>query len=187
MTDSICGATKRDGSEGPCGLPAGWGTDHVGEGRCKLHGGNAGAPSGNQNAAKHGLNADLHHYYQNLDPVERDFIEETASAIEDRIRKNRDTDSVDYMDRVLTREVAIQLHISSKASTYIGKESGLLQEVPSGGSTKEEPAPLLEEVRRFDDAIFQNLKKLGVLDDPQSTRAEVLDSWRGFIGNSPDS
>lgn len=32
-----CGATKRSGSE--CGRPAGWGTDHVGRGRCKLHGG----------------------------------------------------------------------------------------------------------------------------------------------------
>lgn len=27
-----------------CQQPAGWGTNHVGQGRCKLHGGNAGAP-----------------------------------------------------------------------------------------------------------------------------------------------
>lgn len=32
-----CGATKRDGS--PCRHGAGWGTDHAGIGRCKLHGG----------------------------------------------------------------------------------------------------------------------------------------------------
>jgi hypothetical protein len=32
-----CGA-KTD--HGPCGLPAGWGTNHVGSGACKLHGGN---------------------------------------------------------------------------------------------------------------------------------------------------
>jgi hypothetical protein len=49
MTDEAdtCGATTRDG--GSCELRAGWGTDHVGEGRCKLHGGNAGRPP------KHGL------------------------------------------------------------------------------------------------------------------------------------
>jgi hypothetical protein len=34
----ICGARKRQG-EGTCRRPAGWGTDHVGVGRCKLHGG----------------------------------------------------------------------------------------------------------------------------------------------------
>ena len=34
----FCGARKRQG-EGYCRRPAGWGTDHVGMGRCKLHGG----------------------------------------------------------------------------------------------------------------------------------------------------
>lgn len=38
----ICGAETRDGGE--CQRPAGWGTDHVGEGRCKQHGG--ASPSG---------------------------------------------------------------------------------------------------------------------------------------------
>jgi hypothetical protein len=32
-----CGARTRSG--GTCGRPAGWGTDHVGYGACKLHGG----------------------------------------------------------------------------------------------------------------------------------------------------
>jgi hypothetical protein len=32
-----CGAKTRSGS--PCQKGAGWGTDHAGEGRCKLHGG----------------------------------------------------------------------------------------------------------------------------------------------------
>lgn len=34
-----CGGTKRQGDGGPCTRPAGWGTDHAGFGRCKLHGG----------------------------------------------------------------------------------------------------------------------------------------------------
>ena len=33
-----CGAKKRQG-DGCCRRPAGWGTDHPGAGRCKLHGG----------------------------------------------------------------------------------------------------------------------------------------------------
>lgn len=40
----------RCGRADGCGQPAGWGTDHVGYGACKLHGGNAGAPEGNNNA-----------------------------------------------------------------------------------------------------------------------------------------
>lgn len=46
----ICGAKTRDGS--PCARPAGWGTDSD-SGRCKQHGGLAGAPENNTNAAKH--------------------------------------------------------------------------------------------------------------------------------------
>ena len=48
-----CGAKNRKGT--PCRLRAGWGTNHVGYGRCKLHGGlSPGAPKGNKNALKHG-------------------------------------------------------------------------------------------------------------------------------------
>lgn len=56
MTET-CGRSKRDGSGEDCSLPAGWGTDHVGEGACKLHGGNT--PTGSDNPAfKHGLFSD---------------------------------------------------------------------------------------------------------------------------------
>ena len=53
-----CGAKTRAGT--PCRRPAGWGTDHVGEGRCKLHGGKSTGPPPekmrkNSNARKHGL------------------------------------------------------------------------------------------------------------------------------------
>ena len=41
ITDrQLCGAKKRQG-DGNCRRPAGWGTDHAGRGRCKLHGGKA--------------------------------------------------------------------------------------------------------------------------------------------------
>lgn len=42
-----CGANGRSGR--PCARPAGWGTDHVGVGRCKLHGGST--PSHQRSAA----------------------------------------------------------------------------------------------------------------------------------------
>lgn len=47
----ICGAKTRNGE--PCKRPAGWGTSHTGEGRCKQHGGKdrdkGGAPEGEAN------------------------------------------------------------------------------------------------------------------------------------------
>ncbi len=52
---NICGAKAKSTGE-PCEKPAGWGTDHQGEGKCKYHGGaSKGAPKGNKNAVKHGI------------------------------------------------------------------------------------------------------------------------------------
>lgn len=45
-----CGAKNRN--NGLCNHPAGWGTDHLGTGRCKYHGGKT--PKGQKNALKHG-------------------------------------------------------------------------------------------------------------------------------------
>lgn len=54
MTET-CGATTRQAdSAESCQLPAGWGTDHVGEGRCKLHGGAANNRGENNGNYKHG-------------------------------------------------------------------------------------------------------------------------------------
>lgn len=170
---------------GYCSLPAGWGVVEGGEvgRRCKLHGGvpSGGAPANNQNATKHGLDADPHHYYQSLSPEEQQFIEQLATTIENRVQKN--TGRVDHTDRILSRQVAIQLHISSKASNYVGNESGLVQDVQGRG----EAAPLLEEVRKYDDSIFQSLKKLGILDDAESAKADSVENWRQFIEGGSNS
>ena len=54
-----CGAKTRAGT--PCQQKAGWGTEHVGSGKCKLHGGKTtGAPIGNRNAFKHGMRSRGH-------------------------------------------------------------------------------------------------------------------------------
>ena len=53
MTDhpvgELCGSKKKQGT-GTCTKPAGWGTDHVGFGNCKLHGG--ASPNGVKHAEK---------------------------------------------------------------------------------------------------------------------------------------
>ena len=55
----ICGAKTRKGT--PCQRPSGWGTNHPGSGKCKLHGGKSTGPKDktklkeNKNAEKHGF------------------------------------------------------------------------------------------------------------------------------------
>lgn len=71
---NICGARKRGGDKKgePCQRPAGWGTDHPGTGRCKLHGGSLkGAPRGNKYALKTGVEETI--WYNVLSEEEREF------------------------------------------------------------------------------------------------------------------
>lgn len=83
MTENVCGATKRDGSGEKCQLPAGWGTDHTGEGKCKLHGGaSSGAPEGNDNAVTVGAWAE--DFYEGfLTQAEQERVEKSAELLGD--------------------------------------------------------------------------------------------------------
>jgi len=66
--DYYCNARKSDDGAfaGYCGARAGKGTDHVGEGRCSNHGGNAGAPEDNTNAVTHALYVETNRFYQEV-------------------------------------------------------------------------------------------------------------------------
>jgi hypothetical protein len=69
-----CNGERTDG--GSCELPAGWGTDHVGEGKCKLHGGVS--PTGRDHPNfKHGLFSD---YLDEQDREAIDALEEHGDA-----------------------------------------------------------------------------------------------------------
>ena len=67
----------RCGRADDCGLPAGWGTDHTGEGACKHHGGaSSGAPEGNSNAVSHGAYAEEKKLYaETFSKRERDLAD----------------------------------------------------------------------------------------------------------------
>jgi len=49
-----CGGRTHQEDKHPCHRPAGWGTDHPGTGKCKLHGGCARGKPGNRNAVTTG-------------------------------------------------------------------------------------------------------------------------------------
>ena len=71
-----CGATARSGD--PCQQPAGFGTDHVGQGRCKFHGGASPIRHGRYSAIERPELAALIERYEG-DPDPLDLIPELAT------------------------------------------------------------------------------------------------------------
>jgi len=65
VTYPTCGANAKQ-SKKPCKRPAGWGTDHPGEGRCKLHGGSSTGPKTAQGRLKVALTHTKHGKYSKL-------------------------------------------------------------------------------------------------------------------------
>lgn len=170
--ENRCPGTNREGER--CGHPAGWGTDND-TGPCKFHGGASdGAPENNGNAEKHALSADPKKYHERQSDEDQAWIFELSETILDRIRRVRG--DIDPLDRVLARRIAIKLHIAAKASEYVD-ETGIVQEVfvEDGGYTKEIPNGIVQELRQYDREILNELKKLGLVDDPESSKAEAAE------------
>jgi hypothetical protein len=64
-----CGANRKHGA-GPCRKPQGWGTDHPGQGRCKLHGGKTPIKHGRYSEIKRpALRALIEKFSQDPDPL----------------------------------------------------------------------------------------------------------------------
>jgi hypothetical protein len=75
-----CGAKTRPGAKFPtCRQHAGWGTDHVGQGRCKLHGGRSLTKHGRYSTIKRSELRDLIAQYE-ADPDPLNIAPELATA-----------------------------------------------------------------------------------------------------------
>lgn len=76
----LCNSRKRQG-EGYCTRPAGWGTAHVGQGRCKLHGGNGSTASLQHGRYSRYLKLQLQEQTERFldDPTPLDLLPELAS------------------------------------------------------------------------------------------------------------
>jgi hypothetical protein len=131
--------------DGYCGRPAGWGTEHKGQGRCKLHGGRAGRPPkhglysgrrdelqerfeqaygddriGTLRAEIAALKALLSDFWERIEEVDADTIE-SATKLQGEIRKSLDTASKIQNREAPTEEEVQRLlsGVSNIIETYV--------------------------------------------------------------------
>lgn len=178
-----CNAKAKSG--GLCALPAGYDTDHLGEGRCKFHGGaGSGAPKGNTNAMKHGLYAQRSNYYSAMPAEEKAWID----ALVESMLEDAPFSKENFQKFQMLREIGIDMHKKRQANDYT-EEEGLIQEnivrdeegnpmMDSNGDlltdTDENPINLTYD--RLDRSALKKMKDLGLLDDPESKKAQAGES-----------
>ena len=135
-----------------------------------------GAPARNQNATKHGLYADRENYYENFPNTDQDFIERMENSLAERYRKINGREPDMFAAQVL-RAIAIDLEQLPDAYKYI-KEQGLTQQresIQEGTLLVEDvPNTLLETLRKQNESIIKRMEKLGLLNDPETKKANAL-------------
>jgi len=183
MTDSeTCGRAD------DCGLPAGWGTDHVGEGACKYHGGaggttpedNPGAPEGNGNAETHGLTADREKWFdrhrEDAEPLVRALVE---SYVGDAPFGFENTAKVDLLTEVAIDQVRIR-RANDVLDEFVSEQVvGQTDDGQPIVTVEENPAHMPRSRIKRDN--IRLLKELGILDDPDSAQASATQSLAEVI------
>lgn len=173
--DDKCGANVKNGT-GYCANPAGFKTDHVGEGRCYLHGGcSTGAPEGTANAEKHGLHSDRQKYYERQTPEAKAWID----SVKDSLMEDAPFTSENFAKYQMVQNIAIDMHKLRRANDYIDSKGVVHKDKTVGYTDDGKPIKQDEEnvlnvaYDRLNKTITKQLKELGILSDPDSQKAEA--------------
>ena len=179
--DGKCNAEVRnypddwDDGTGYCAHYAGFRTDHD-DGRCYLHGGaSKSVNKGNNHNEKHGLYAQRQNYYDNRSDSEQAWIDGIVESILDQAPFGPDQ----FYKLQMVRDVAIDLHKMKNANDYIDEKGVVDRDKTVGYTDDGKPIKMDEEnavnlaYDRLDRATTRKLEKLGVLDDPESQKADA--------------
>lgn len=142
----ICGAKTRSGS--PCKKQPGWGTDHFGSGKCKLHGGASTGPKTPEGKAKVSSNSRKHGAY--IDRVLNDEEKEIYQFLhESTIAKYKlDQDNPMHM-AALHRACVTYLKIMRLDTWELERE--FEPYLDESGATDEEGQPLLKPKKKYNE------------------------------------
>ena len=195
------------GFVGYCKNRAGYKTDHVGEGRCRYHGGNAepqvdhpdwgqGAPEGNVNGLKHGLHANRTNFYHNLDGERQMMVDEFEEAMIQRYQEfnNRQPDPADVQDLF---EIAVGYVLRDYARDWLvdqmeDTDNPMLEHVTMSnddGSTTEfdKPNSILEHIEDNRREDRQQRKAKGLEQGPDEKAAEGIQSIAQVLSEQDSS
>lgn len=132
----------------------------------KSHAG--GAPEGNSNAVSHGLYTDPEDFLERVDPDEQERIESIYEAILSRLRAQDGV--VDEFDASQAQTLAVKTFIVRRAGQFAANAM-------KDGETRE----IHRTYRLYSESVLDDAKNLGLLQDPESKKADALSQWRGYI------
>jgi len=160
-----------------CEQPQGFRTDHAGTGRCYLHGGASKSTNeGNTYAQTHGLYTNRQSYYENCSDREQMWIDGVVESLLDDAPFG---DNPPFAKLQMVRNIAIDMHKLQRANDYIDEKGVVHKDKTVGYTDDGQPIKMDEEnvlnvaYDRLNRTLTRQLKELGILDDPDSQKAEA--------------
>ena len=161
-----------------CANKAGFRTDHVGDGRCYLHGGVVKEDDGRGRPIEHGMYASRQSYYENCSDEEQDWIDAVVESLLDDAPFGPDS----FAKMQMVRNIAIDMHKTNRANEYID-DVGIVHKDKTVGYT-DDGRPIKQDEEnvlniaydRLNRTLTRQLKELGLLPDPDSQQAEATDN-----------
>jgi len=168
---------------GYCNNRAGYKTDHVGAGRCTYHGVAGSVYELKTNAANELWYTHGYNYSDARPPEEQVWMDELVRSMLNDAPFSADN----FQKFQMLREIAIDTHKKRQSNDYTAEE-GLIQEnivrddegdpVMRDGElvTEDEENPINVAYDRLDRTMTRKMKELGLLDDPESQKAQSGES-----------
>ena len=183
MSKEKCGATCSDGST--CNA---WAMDD--SNRCRHHGGKSTGPKtddgkkkSSQNAEKHGLQSDREKWFErHREDVEERVQTLVQSYVEDAPFGFENTAKVDFLTELCIDQVRLQEANEWLRDEFLKEETVTVTD--DGRPIKklvENPAHMPRARIKKDN--IRGLKELGILDDPESQKAESIETLNAVLSD----
>ncbi len=144
-------------------------------------GNDGGAPSGNNNAEKHGMSGDCWNWFRNHREEAEDSVRESVANMVSKLDVTWD----DTAEIKMLTEIAIQQEQMKQGNEYIEDEGFITEEVVVSGDdvvTRDVENPALKAKSRLFRDTLRGLNKFGLLDSPEAQQADAeqdkVQAWK---------
>lgn len=171
-----CGSKLKKRPGEFCGQPAGWGTDHVGEGRCKLHGGKT--PRG----------ADSPHFVHGARSI---YLKNVKHDIAQKVDAFLDADPFDLSEELALMRGLLEDFVSRVDWPVKDEQRGQIamlvdrirKTVESINRIKNDSALTAAEITYLATRVADVVARY--IDDPSEQKAFIQDLFGGLAGSNP--
>ena len=130
----------------------------------------------NQNAQTHALFSDKDGYYHDLEDDEQEWVFDFTHTLLDRHRRVHGEEP-DMFDKEALKNIAIDYHRIADANDWFRKNGLVNRDFEDSPDKTKQTIKVnvwAKEIRQYNESIYRRMEKHGLLNDPESQKADAI-------------